>query len=273
MSSLTESIEREIQQSGAEVVGVAAFDLESSREILVNPDVSFHPASTFKVCVMMEVFHQAQQGLFSLEDKLPIKNTFHSIVDGSEYSLSIVDDSEPELYTFIGRELPIHDVVTRVITRSSNLGTNILLEFVTPEKVNELIRSLGVKDILVRRGVEDNKAFAKGMNNAATARSLMQILTRLAKRDVVSQDASESMITIMKQQHYNEGIPALLPIEVSIAHKTGWNGKLYHDVAIIYPPNTAPYVSVIMTQGLSDDKEAPMLVSTLSKMIYDHLSK
>ena len=108
--------------------------------------------------------------------------------------------------------------------------------------------------------------------DAATAQSLMHILTRLAAHQVVSPDASEAMLAIMKQQRYNEGIPSLLPSDVSFAHKTGWNGTLYHDAAIVYPGNYDPYVLVIMTRGLSDEKEAPLFVSSLSRLIYDHQS-
>jgi len=130
------------------------------------------------------------------------------------------------------------------------------------------MHQLGAEGLLVRRGPEDNKAFAHNLNNIATARSLMQILTKLALYQVVSHDASEAMIAIMKQQHYNEGIPRLLPADVSIAHKTGWNGRIYHDAAIIYPLGQKPYIAVIMTSGLSDDKDAPALVSSLSQLIY-----
>lgn len=270
MQQLADEIKRRIKQSGAEVVGVAVSDCNSGQGILVNPDVLFHPASTFKVCVMMEAFRQAQQSLFSLDDVILVRNEFYSIVDQSVFSLSVTDDAETDLYTVLGNRLSIRDIITRMITHSSNLATNILIELVTPGKVTGFMHELGAEGLVVRRGVEDNKAFARGLNNTATARSLMQILTKLALHQVVSQDASEAMIGIMKQQHYNEGIPASLPANVTIAHKTGWNGCIYHDAAIIYPPQQNPYVLVVMTSGLSDDKDAPALVSSLSKLIYDN---
>ncbi len=87
-----EIISELIQQSGAEV-GLAARQVATGKEILIRPDQSFHPASIIKVCVMIEVFRQAQQGLFSLDDPMLVKNEFVSIADGSSYSLSVVDDS------------------------------------------------------------------------------------------------------------------------------------------------------------------------------------
>ena len=269
MFSVIEEIKQLIHQSGAEVVSVAVSDLNKEHTILVNPNLSFHPASTFKICVMMEVFHQAQQSLFSLDDGILVKNKFQSIVDQSPFSLSITDDSETNLHACEGRAVPIRDLVIRMITQSSNLATNILIELVTPRKVNEYMRELGAEGLMVRRGVEDNKAFELGLNNAATAKALMTILVKLALHQVVSPDASEAMLAIMKDQRHNEGIPSLLPAGIPIAHKTGWIENLYHDAAIVYPHGRDPYVVVIMTSGLSDVKEAYSLVASLSKLIFD----
>ena len=96
----------------------------------------------------------------------------------------------------------------------------------------------------------------------------MQVLVRLAKRSMISPTASDEMLAILLLQHYDEGIPAKLPEGVRVAHKTGWNDKLYHDAAIVYPPQHTPYVVVIMTSGLSEKEAAPILVAALSHEIY-----
>jgi beta-lactamase class A len=137
--------------------------------------------------------------------------------------------------------------------------------------VTRFMQALGTNDLVIWRGPEDNKAYALGLNNSATARGLMQILVLLARREVVSPAASEEMNAILRQQHFNEGIPALLPAGVSVAHKTGWNDKLYHDAAIVYPPGHTPYIVVILTSGLSETDEAPALVAALSTGIYHQL--
>ena len=109
-------------------VGLAAHNLATGEEILIQPDQSFHPASTIKVCVMMEAFRQARQGLFSLDDPMLVKNEFASIADGSKYSLSVEDDSETDLYQRIGESFSIRELIFRMITVSSNLATNLLIE-------------------------------------------------------------------------------------------------------------------------------------------------
>ena len=253
-------------------ISLAICDLASGYQILVKPDVPFHPASTIKLGVMMEVYHQAAQGEFSLDDLLPVKNSFPSLADQSEFSLSPQDDSETELYRQIGEQLPIRDLTRRMIVSSSNLAANLLIEKVGAARATAFMQTLGTNDLVIRRGLEDKKAYALGLNNSATARSLMQILVRLAKRSVVNPQASDEMIAILKQQQFNEGIPAQLPAGVSVAHKTGWIDKIYHDAAIVYPPQHSPYVVVILTSGLSEKEEAPALVAALSAEIHRQLN-
>ena len=217
---------------------------------------------------MMETFHQADAGEFSLDDPLLVKNEFHSLAGGSLFALSPEDDSETDLYAHIGDRLPLRDLVQRMIIYSSNLATNLLVEKVRAARVTRFMQELGTKDLVIIRGPEDNKAYALGMNNSATARSLMQVLARLATRSIVSPAASDEMIAILRQQHFNEGIPAKLPAGVSVAHKTGWSKMLYHDAAIVYPPGRDPYVLVIMTSGLPEKDEAPEFVAELSHVIF-----
>jgi beta-lactamase class A len=265
--SIVEQLKQRIQASGAEV-GLTAHNLATGEEILIQPDQSFHPASTFKVCVMMEAFHQARQGLFSLDGPMLVKNEFASIADGSLYSLSVEDDSETNLYQRIGESFSIRGLIYRMITVSSNLATNLLIERVTPERTTQFMQELGTNGVIVRRGVEDNKAFRLGLNNVAAARGLMQILLKLAKREVVSSQDSDEMIEILLQQKFNEMIPAQLPVDARMAHKTGWTGKYYHDAGIVYPPNGNAFVLVIMTNGFEKEGEAHSFVATLAKMVY-----
>ena len=124
-------------------VSLALFDLASGFQLLAHPDVAFHPASTFKVGVMMEVFHQAAQGAFSLDDLLEIKNTFTSIADQSEFTLSPADDSESDLYRQIGESISLRELTRLMIVTSSNLATNLLTEKGRRRKCNPLHAGAG----------------------------------------------------------------------------------------------------------------------------------
>jgi beta-lactamase class A len=266
--ALPEKIDEVVRASGAETVAVAYYDLATGKELLINPDVSFHAASTMKVPVMMEIFRQAAAGKLSLDQRIPLKNDFASIVDGSHYSLTPDSDSDQSLYTRAGQTATIRELMRLMITVSSNLATNLLIERVTPSRVMDLMHTIGAEHIRVLRGVEDGKAFQQGLNNTTTARDLMIILRWIAERRAVSAKASADMIKIMLDQKFNEGIPAGLPRNARVSHKTGSITKINHDAAIVYSPGRKPYVLVVLTRGIEDEKLAHKLIADISRMIY-----
>jgi Beta-lactamase class A len=266
-------LETFIAEQKDKTIAVAIYDFATGQELFINADEAFHPASIFKVHVMMEVFHQADQGILSLDDQLPITNSFTSIADGSKFSLREEDDAETTLYPRVGDCESVHELTRLMIVRSSNLATNILLEKVSTKNVNDLIQALGIEGVVVRRGVEDNVAFRLGMNNSATARGLTQTMRLITKGKVISKQASEKMVEIMLGQEFNESIPALLPKSTKVAHKTGWTGSVYHDTGIVYPENNRPYCISIMTRGFTEDQadEAHTCMATISKIIYEQI--
>jgi beta-lactamase class A len=265
-------IEKLIAQADTEVVAVAFRDLQTGREFFAHADDTFHPASTFKVGVMMEVFHQAAQGLLSLDDEIPVVNSFSSIADGSSFSVFAQDDSETTLYKKIGASERVHEIVRLMIVRSSNFATNILIQKVGAAHATAYLRELGVDGVQILRGPEDNRAFASGMNNSATARGLMQMMQVIAEEKAVSPDASTEMIEILLQQEFAEGIPARLPKTVKVAHKTGWNDNLYHDFGIVFAEKRKPYILAIMTRGFKQETEAHQCVAEISEQFYKTLT-
>jgi beta-lactamase class A len=264
-----------LDEARDKLIAIAFYDLETGAEYFLNADEALHPASTFKVHVMMEVFHQAEKGSVSLEECIPIVNSFASIADGTSYSLNVNDDAEQTLYPRIGESEAIGELMRLMIVRSSNLATNILLEKIGTKNVNDFIEALGIQDVVVKRGVEDNAAFLLGMNNSATARGLTQTMKLIAEKEVVSVQASERMILILLGQEFNESIPALLPNSVKVAHKTGWTGDVYHDTGIVYTEHAdrKPYVLSIMTKGFTENQEteAHQCMASISKLIYENL--
>jgi beta-lactamase class A len=269
LPGVSERIDELGRASGAETVAVAYYDLGSGKSLLINPDETFHAASTMKVPVMMEIFRQAAAGKLSLEQRIAVKNDFASIVDGSKYSLTPDSDSDQSLYTRVGQTETIRELIRLMITMSSNLATNILIELVNPERVMDLMQTIGASKIKVLRGVEDGKAFQKGLNNTTSARDLMIILRRIAQRRAVSARASDEMIKIMLDQKFNQGIPAGLPGTARVSHKTGSITRINHDAAIVYPASGRPYVLVVLTRGIDDEKTAHKLIANISKVIYE----
>jgi beta-lactamase class A len=152
---------------GAEVA-VSFRDLASGETLDIRSDVDFHAASTMKIPVMLEVLRSAEAGRISLDQGVLLVNRFHSIVDGSPYSMNSGDDSDSSVYLRIGQRVPVRELMERMIVRSSNLATNALIALVGAEQANETAHALGATHIRVLRGVEDSKAYAAGRNNTTT---------------------------------------------------------------------------------------------------------
>src|SRR5882724_1709462 len=267
--SAREEIQELIKDSNAESVGIALHNLKTGEELLINEHVSFHAASTMKVPVMMELFSQATAKQISLDSKLVVKNEFKSIVDGSPFTLDEKSDGDPDAYKLIGQEVSYRDLIQRMITRSSNLATNILIEKVGADNVMKLMKQLKANDIKVLRGVEDGKAFEKGLNNTTTAYDLMILLRTIAQKKVPSPAACDEMLKILLAQEFNTGIPAGLPDGTKVAHKTGSITKIRHDAAIVYPADKSPYVLVVLTKGIEDEKKSDKLIADISRVVYE----
>ncbi len=267
--NLESSIRSELEK-GKGTFAVAWKDLDTSEELLINADTVFHAASTMKTPVMIEVFKQAYENRFDLSDSIIVTNQFYSIVDSSFYSLSASDDSEPELYRVLGSKKTIHDLVYRMIIRSSNLATNIIVGLIDARKVTETMRSLGAANIQVLRGVEDIKAYEAQLNNTTTASDLLKIYTHLATGELIDKSSNQAMIDILLDQKFNEIIPAYLPKEVKVAHKTGSITGIHHDSGIVFLPNGKRYVLVLLSKNLEDFDHGTMTMARISKLIYDY---
>jgi beta-lactamase class A len=247
---------------------IAFKDLQTNETLLWNEHEIFHAASTMKTPVMMEVYKQVAAGKLVLTDSILVKNEFKSIVDGSTYSLNAADDSQQELYKLVGSKIPLSELVYQMIIMSSNLATNLIMEMVDGKKVTQTMRDLGTKNMMVLRGVEDSKAFAQNLNNTTTAYDLMVVYEQLAKGKVVSQKACDDMINTLFNQTHNTLIPALLPKNVRVAHKTGTITGVHHDSGIVFLPDGRKYVLVFLSKNLENDTEATNAMARVSEMIY-----
>jgi beta-lactamase class A len=254
-----------VEKSGAEV-GIAFRTLDGKDEWYSRADDSCHAASTMKVPVLIELFRQVKEGRLKLGDTVIIKNEFHSIVDGSSYDLNAGDDSETDLYKAEGQTRSLAQLAELMITVSSNFATNLLVEKLGVENIRATVHSLGADGVNVLRGVEDGKAYEKGMNNTTTARGLAILMTAIAEGKAVDPDASKQMVAILERQRFNEAIPAGLPPGTRVAHKTGELTKIHHDAAIVYAKR--PFVLVILVRGVAEEKDSSALMAAIARELY-----
>jgi beta-lactamase class A len=273
LSTLKEKLENEIQVSKG-IFAIAFKEIGNEDNIIIiNGDEVFHAASTMKTPVMVEVFRQSIIGRFSLDDSIVVRNEFKSIVDGSIYSLDVKDDGDDKIYSMIGKKRKIYDLVYDMITVSSNLATNLLIDLVEPANVTRTMKEYGLEKIKVLRGVEDIKAYELGLNNTVTANDLMKLFELIAMNKILNEQSCNEMIKILLDQKFSDKIPKYLPANVKIAHKTGSISKVEHDSGIVFLPDGRKYVLVVLSKELDDNEKGKETIAKISKLIYDYLTE
>jgi beta-lactamase class A len=271
--SLRQRLEARIAQVPGAIVGLSFRDLRSGDSLDINADDSFHAASTMKVPVMIELFRMVERKELSLDQGILLVNQFGSIVDGSPFSVDAGDDSDSLMYAKVGERVPVRELLERMIVRSSNLATNALIAIVGAARANATAHALGASRIKVLRGVEDQKAFDAGMINTTTSRDLAALMSAIEQNRAASKSSCDAMRAILLRQEFNDEIPAGLPPGTPVAHKTGSITGVLHDAAIVYPKGRPPYVLVVLTRGIPDEKVARALIADLSRIVYEDIAR
>jgi beta-lactamase class A len=131
---------------------------------------------------------------------------------------------------------------------------------------------LGIDGIDVRRGVEDEFAFERGINNRVTADGLVQLMRLIAEERAFSPELSRDMLNILHAQEFKNGIPARLPAAVRVAHKTGEISTIAHDAGVVYPPDRKPYVIAILTEWSPESSGRKSTIAEISAAVYETLT-
>jgi beta-lactamase class A len=265
--TLRSNLEAASPPPGAEV-GLALIDLGSGDTLWIHADWRVHAASTMKVPVLIELAQRVDAGRFGWDWPLMVKNEFHSIVDSSTFALLERDDSEKTLFTREGELVPARELARLMITWSSNFATNLLVDQLGASQIQTTSRRLGADSIVVLRGVEDQKAFDRGLSNTTTARDLAVLLASIAQGQAASDSSTAIMLDILAHQEFREGIPAGVPAGTRIASKTGSITGINHDAAVIYPPSRSPYVLVILTRGFERPVDAEAYMARISAEVW-----
>ena len=253
------------------LVEVAFRDMATGDSLLIDAHEPLHAASTMKVPVMLELFRRADAGEISLSDRVEVRNQFRSIADGSSYALDPADDSDSAMYARIGQRVEIRELIEHMITRSSNLATNLLIDLADPRRIATTMASIDAGEMHVLRGVEDGPAFRAGMNNTTSAYALMRVMAAVADGQAASPASNGAMVGILGRQEFTSMIPAGVPRGVRTANKTGSITRIAHDAAIVFPPGRPPYVLVVLTRGFTSTEAAAPVAREVSAAVWRHV--
>ena len=264
---LRNAIETITKEQKTVACAVSVRDYNSDFRFSIDSDRLFHAASTIKVAILLAVMKAVDEGRAKLDAPLHVRNRFLSVVDGTPYKLDRSSDGYPQLYKSIGRTAKIAELAESMITSSSNLATNLLLDFVGTEEAARVLHDAGVNGVHLRRGVEDENAYDEGINNEATADGLVELFG-VFRGDFLSKRSREHAIHILLNQRFTSMIPAGLPSHATVAHKTGEISTVCHDAGIVYLPEREPYILAILTEVEPDKNGRRETVAKISEAVY-----
>jgi beta-lactamase class A len=271
-SSLRDRLEELEERSRARAIAVAVQDLETGLTFRYRAERWFHAASTIKLAVLLGTFASIHRGKLVPQSRLHVRNRFRSAYDGSSFRVLSERDADSDVQSAIGKTMRISELARHMIIRSSNLATNLLLDLLGIGYLQHVLEEYGLSGIDLRRGVEDELAFAHGINNRVTADGLVQLLRVIAEERAFSPELSRAMLEILHDQEFRSGIPAGLPANARVAHKTGEISTIAHDAGIVYLPKRKPYVVAILTEWEAETTGRSPTIAAASYMVYEHLT-
>ena len=258
-------------------VSAALFDAQGGLHWAFEGDRWFHAASTIKIAVLAAVSVALEDRRLDSRHRLEIRNDFASAAGGGRYRVQASRDTDTAVHSAIGGTMSVGELAHRMIAVSSNLATNVLLEFVGGEHARWTLASAGVTGIDLVRGVEDDRAFEAGISNRATANGLVGLLRAMLDGRFGSQERTAEMLAILAAQTFRRGIPAGLSpaarASARIAHKTGEMSSATHDAGIVFLENRAPYVLAVLTGMPGDEGDRYAPIARVSAEVFALLSR
>lgn len=241
---LTALIERTLGPA-SEHYGVVVHDLTSGRSATLHPDKVFYAASLYKLAVLYEVYRQVDDGRLRLEQPVVITE------DAAAWDLGPL----ASLGWSAGTVITLQQALEAMITVSDNATAVLLADLVGWHQIDASLRELGLTTMRVN-----------DPTLPVTAADLARLLARIACGQAVSAEASEAMVALLSRQRVRDRLPAQLPPDVVVAHKTGNWTTATHDAGIVFGTRST-YVIVV----LSDLPWQSEPIATLSRIVYDYL--
>ena len=249
----------ESQLSG--VVGVAILDLTTGRELLLHPDEIFPQASSIKIAVLAELYHQDAQSSEGVHGKARLTDLYKVRSEDLVADSAIMGGLTPGVTQLTNR-----DLATMMVAVSDNSATNVLIDRVGMDNVRRLTDSLGLKNTQLRRKMMDLKAAAEGRENISTPREMMHFLEALYRGKVIAPTQQDDFFSVLATPK-DSWLPRELPPEVRIANKPGSLEGVRNDSGIVFVQNR-PYVICVMTTFLASERAGEEAISRISAETY-----
>ncbi len=249
-------------------IGVAAIDLATGKEIMVLGDQHFPMASTSKIAVAAAYLEMVEQNRYSLTSEFPLLIPVRS----AKYSSAAAPVRK-------GNYMQAVDLIEIMITRSSNPATDALLKAVGgPAKVNDWMRRQGITEFSINRDiatlVRDDGEFDPASHidkrDAATPRAMVQLLQGLYQGKFLSAESRNVILGAMSRTRTGtRRIPALMPEDAAVSHKTGSLNNTSSDIGIIEAPDGRAIAVAIYVTGQGARRAREARIATIARALYD----
>ena len=238
--------------------GMAVFEHEAER--------THYSASTMKLPVAMAMMRKVEAGELALDQPVTVHNDFASAA-GGRFGVNPAEDEAPATWTKLGEQVPLGWLATEMITRSSNLATDLVLELVGVDAANAVLApSTGPAPSAIRRGIDDaRRPASRDQQPDEPGRPGRAYWLRWATTSPASTCA-----TCSPANQWNGEIPAGVPTGTRVEHKNGWDTRIRHDGGIVRPPDADPFVLVVCTTSDLPDTEAQQLIAAIAAEAWDH---
>jgi beta-lactamase class A len=257
-------------------VGISVYDYLSGFAWSRDGDRWFHAASTIKVAILAALFDSVERGRFKLDWRLHVRNRFLSAADGQPFRVELARDADAEVHAACGKTMRVSDLARHMIVTSSNLATNLLVDLVGVDEARDALARRGIAGVDLRRGVEDDRAFAEGCINRVTPNGLVDLMRAIRDGRGFSSASSEAMMDILGDQQFAGGIGPGLPEPIRavtrVAHKTGDISTASHDVGVVFLPGRPPYVVAILTESDGDAALRCAALAEISGLVYEAIA-
>ena len=256
-TELRDYVENEINNADA-AVSLLVYDFTNNDTILsFGAERRVISASIIKTLIMLTALDLVQKGKLSLDRRIPVP------------CQEMLEDTE--VFHCGQKDCPLEELITWMIINSDNTATNVLIELLGMDTVNEYCKSIGLNSTVLERKMLDWDAVKAGRNNYTSAADQLIVFSKIYHKTILTPELCDLALSIlMRQRDYSSALRYLCSADITFAHKTGGLDYLNQDAGIFYMPGHEYYFGCFVTDAMSDTEENPVakrLIGRLSKSV------